>query len=214
MIAGDELDFDALLTQEPFGRHAVEADAGKVDSDLRFIEAADDLSVDDVPAKDGQAGNGVDGVPHRPGQVQGPADEFRPFQGQLLAGAVQGGQEPVMRTRRLDDGHGCGDAVRQGKAFAAVQHRRLRQGAGHLMGTLGHAVGTAGQGFGRQVPMEAQMGPMGFIDEDIEAFFMGIGREGLQVTGDAVVSRIGEDDGLGPGMGGDSPLQTVQVRSQ
>ena len=82
------------------------------------------------------------------------------------------------------------------------------------MGTLGHAVGTAGQGFGRQVPMEAQMGPMGFIDEDIEAFFMGIGREGLQVTGNAVVSRIGEDDGLGLGMGGDSPLQTVQVRSQ
>ena len=43
---------------------------------------------------------------------------------------------------------------------------------------------------------------------------MGIGREGLQVTGDAVVSRIGEDDGLGLGMGGDSPLQTVQVRTQ
>ncbi len=214
MIAGDEFHFEALLTQGPFSRHAVEADAGKVDGDFRFIEAADDFSVDDFPSKNGQSGNRTDGIPHRPGQFEGPADETGAFQSQLLAGAVQGSQEPVMGARRLDDSHRRGDAVRQGKVLAAVQHRRLGQGTGHLMGALGDAVGTAGQGFCRQIPVEAQMGAMSFVDEDIQALFMSIGCQGLQVAGDAIVGRIGEDDGFRPGMGCNGFLQAVQVRSQ
>lgn len=82
------------------------------------------------------------------------------------------------------------------------------------MGALGDAVGTAGQGFCRQIPVEAQMGAMSFVDEDIQALFMSIGRQDLQVSGDSVVSRIGEDDSLSLRMSRNSIPQAVQVRAQ
>lgn len=84
-----------------------------------------------------------------------------------------------MRTRRLDDGHGRGQSFRQGKSPAAVKHRRLRQRTGQLMRALSYAVSAALQGLFGQIRLKPQVGPMGFIDEDKESFFVGIGRHGL-----------------------------------
>ena len=69
------------------------------------------------------------------------------MESQLLPRTIKGRQEPVMRTRRLDDSHGRRQAVAQGKTAAAVKHRRLGQRAGHLVRALGNAVGSALQGF-------------------------------------------------------------------
>ena len=74
------------------------------------------------------------------------------------------------------------------------------------MRTLSNAVGAALQRFFRKVRLKAQVGSMSFVDEDKETFLVSIGRHGLQIAGDSIVSRISKDDGLGARVSLDSLL--------
>ena len=55
---------------------------------------------------------------------------------------------------------------------------------------------------------------MGFVDEDEHPLFMGIAGHFLQISGNAVIRRVSEQDGLSLRAGGNSGLQAFQVGSQ
>ena len=91
MIACNQFNFDSLLPQTFFGFYAVEADAGKIDGNLRFIKTGDGRAVYDVPPKGRQARDGIDFPTHIPGKFQGPSQQLRPMKSQLLPSTVEGG---------------------------------------------------------------------------------------------------------------------------
>lgn len=101
-----------------------------------------------------------------------------------------------MRARRLNEVHSLGDGIDARKAFPTMEHRRLGKGPYEFMRTLGYTIGAQGQSMPWQLFMKCQMGTMGFIDEDIEPFFVGCCDKRSKVTAHTVIGGIRKDDGL------------------
>ena len=129
---------------------------------------------------------------------------------------VHGGHEQVRGAAGLEDAR-LPDDLGQGQPRPrGVEDGGLGQAGEHLV-QAGHGqVCPLAHGAGGKGGVEAQMGPVGLVDQDGDALFMGDGADPGGVAEDAVVGGAGVDDelhvrvlcqGLGHLLRGDGPSQ-------